>query len=121
MVFENGRLNLQKTAAEKNEKYLKRTIKISSEIDRKNEKVIRTTHFAELGIGTNPVINEIIGYLLTDEKIGGTIHLALGMAYKKGGGRNNSILHWDMIKDLRNDGAVYIDGKLLEKKGKFSI
>ena len=113
MIFENGKLNLQKTTAEKNEKYLKRTIKICTEIDKKNEKTVRTTNFAELGIGTNPVIDRIIGYLLTDEKIGGTIHIAIGdngnPAY---GGKSHSCLHWDFITHKGvNLKTIYPNGK----------
>lgn len=98
MVFENGKLRLDKTTAEKNEQLLKNTIKHFISIDRKNESVIRTTNVAELGIGLNPIIDRIIGYLLTDEKIGGTIHVAIGMNKDKAyGGSSSSALHWDFI------------------------
>ena len=73
----------------------------------------------ELGIGTNYGIQRFIKNILFDEKIGGTVHLALGESYVETGGRNKSALHWDMIKDLRKDGALYVDGKLLQKNGKF--
>ena len=94
LVFEKGRLNLKKTEAEKNERALKETIKKSIMIDRKYYSPIRTTNVAELGIGLNPIINKIIGYLLTDEKIGGTIHIAIGKNNMYGG-RSDSCLHWD--------------------------
>ncbi|HQC00362.1 MAG TPA: aminopeptidase, partial [Methanospirillum sp.] len=59
------------------------------------------------------------GNTLFDEKIGGTIHLALGQSYEETGGKNQSALHWDMIKDLRRGGAMYVDGKVFQKNGKF--
>lgn len=73
----------------------------------------------ELGIGTNYGIQQFTRNILFDEKIGGTIHLALGESYPETGGVNKSSLHWDMIKDLRQGGALYIDGKVFQKNGKF--
>lgn len=73
----------------------------------------------ELGIGTNRGIQQFTKNILFDEKIGGSIHLALGSSYAETGGKNVSALHWDMIKDLRKGGAIYINGKLFEKDGKF--
>ncbi len=73
----------------------------------------------ELGIGTNFGIQQFIKNILFDEKIGGTVHLALGESYPETGGVNKSALHWDMIKDLRKGGAIYVDGKLFQKNGKF--
>jgi aminopeptidase len=73
----------------------------------------------ELGIGTNYGIGRFIKMILFDEKIGGTIHLALGRSLQGTGGRNKSAIHWDMIKDLRKGGAIYVDGKLFQKDGKF--
>ena len=54
--------------------------------------------------------------LLFDEKIGGTVHIALGRAYKECGGINQSAFHWDLIKDLREEGVLYMDGKKSLKK-----
>lgn len=73
----------------------------------------------ELGIGTNFRIQRFIKNILFDEKIGGTVHLALGAAYEETGGKNKSSLHWDMIKDLRNGGELIVDGKCIQKDGKF--
>ncbi|WFB37322.1 aminopeptidase [Kiritimatiellota bacterium B12222] len=73
----------------------------------------------ELGIGTNYRIQKFIKTILFDEKIGGTIHLALGASYTETGGKNKSGLHWDMIKDLRKGGELRIDGKAIQKDGKF--
>lgn len=76
-------------------------------------------YLGELGIGTNFGIQKFIKNILFDEKIGGTIHLALGQSYEETGGKNQSALHWDMIKDLRKGGALYVDGKVFQKNGKF--
>jgi len=73
----------------------------------------------ELGIGTNTRIDRFTKNILFDEKIGGTVHLALGSAPLGTGGRNRSAIHWDMIKDLRKGGAIYVDGKLFQKDGRF--
>jgi len=73
----------------------------------------------ELGIGTNMRIQKFIKNILFDEKIGGTVHLALGRSYPETGGKNRSAVHWDMIKDLRRNGALYVDGKAFLKDGKF--
>lgn len=73
----------------------------------------------ELGIGTNTRIQRFTRTILFDEKIGGTIHLALGRSYPETGGKNQSSIHWDMIKDLRRDGTLYVDGKPLLRSGRF--
>ena len=125
LVFEKGKLNLQKTTAQKNEHLLKGTIKHCMKIDRKNEKTVRTTNFAELGIGLNPVIDQIIGYLLCDEKIGGTVHVAIGMNNDKAyGGKNSSVLHWDFITHKGvNIEVIYSDNrtKTLMQEGKVVV
>jgi len=73
----------------------------------------------EFGIGTNYKIDKFIKNILFDEKIGGTIHLALGNAYEDSGGGNDSAIHMDIVKDLRHDGKLYLDGKLIQEKGQF--
>ncbi|MFO7535600.1 MAG: aminopeptidase [Kiritimatiellia bacterium] len=73
----------------------------------------------ELGIGTHPKINRFIRNILFDEKIGGTIHLALGQSYPETGGRNKSSLHWDLIRDLRKGGRLTVDGRVFQKDGRF--
>ncbi len=73
----------------------------------------------ELGIGTNRGIKQFTKNILFDEKIGDTIHLALGNAYKDCGGTNQSAIHWDMIKTLK-PGRIILDGEILQKDGKFS-
>ena len=64
----------------------------------------------ELGIGTNRGIDRATGEILLDEKIGGTVHLALGRSYPETGGENRSAVHWDLICDLRNGGRLTADG-----------
>ena len=64
----------------------------------------------ELGIGTNRGIDRPTGQILFDEKIGGTVHLAVGRSYPETGGVNESALHWDMICDLRDGGRILADG-----------
>lgn len=73
----------------------------------------------ELGIGTNRKIQRFVKSILFDEKIGGTIHLALGRSPLDTHGKNQSAIHWDLIKDLRHGGAIYVDGRAFEKDGKF--
>ncbi|HVE76253.1 MAG TPA: aminopeptidase [Actinomycetota bacterium] len=73
----------------------------------------------EVGIGTNFGIDRAIGVTLFDEKIGGTIHLALGQSYPETGGLNTSLVHWDLICDLRPGGRLTADGTPLQENGKF--
>ena len=107
--FHKGRVIEAK--AEKGEKFLKEMIATDK----------GSCRLGEFGIGVNYKIKKFIKQILFDEKIGGTIHLALGMAYPEGGGKNKSAIHWDMIKDLRKGGSIYIDGKCIQKNGKFSF
>jgi aminopeptidase len=73
----------------------------------------------ELAFGLNDAVRVFTRNILFDEKIGGTMHLALGSAYPECGGTNRSALHWDMICDLRSGGAVYADGELVYRDGRF--
>lgn len=75
----------------------------------------------EFGIGTNYGIKRFTKHMLFDEKIGGTIHLALGIGFPECGSRNMSGIHWDMLCDMREEGAIYADGELIYSKGKFLI
>ncbi len=109
LEFKKG--NVVKFSAAKNEKLLKSMINLDKGARR----------LGELGIGFNPKIKKFVKSTLFDEKIQGTIHLALGNAYKEGGGKNTSALHWDMIKDLRKKGEVRVDNKVILKNGKFKL
>jgi aminopeptidase len=73
----------------------------------------------EIGIGTNRGIDRPIGAILFDEKIGGTVHLALGRSYPETGGINESAVHWDLICDLRQGGRLTADGEVVQENGAF--
>jgi aminopeptidase len=75
----------------------------------------------EIGIGTNFGIDRPTGTILFDEKIGGTVHLALGRSYPETGGKNKSALHWDLICDLRSGGTLTADGELVQANGRFVV
>ena len=75
----------------------------------------------ELGIGTNYGISTGTKEVLLDEKIGGTVHMAIGMAYPESGGTNDSAVHWDMVCDLREGGSVTVDGDELQRDGRFVV
>ncbi len=107
LIFKNGKV-IDASAA-KNEEFLHRMLEIDQ----------GALYVGELGIGNNWGITKFIKNILFDEKIGGTIHIALGNSYPETGGLNRSALHWDMIKDLRQDGEIYIDGKPFQKNGRF--
>jgi aminopeptidase len=70
-------------------------------------------YLGEIGIGTNAGIDRPTGSILFDEKMAGTVHLALGRSYPETGGENASALHWDMICDLRSGGQMSVDGEPL--------
>jgi aminopeptidase len=73
----------------------------------------------EAAFGLNYEIDRFTGNILFDEKIGGTMHFALGASFAQLGGKNDSALHWDLICDLREQGEVYADGELVWRNGAF--
>lgn len=75
----------------------------------------------EFAIGTNFGITKFTRNMLFDEKIGGTIHLALGSTYPETGGKNESGIHWDMLCDMRDGGEIYADGQLIYRNGRMLI
>jgi aminopeptidase len=75
----------------------------------------------ELGIGCNKGITRPARNILFDEKMAGTIHLALGQSYTHIGGKNVSSLHWDLIKDLRKGGRIELDGEVVQENGTWLI
>ena len=75
----------------------------------------------EIGIGTNFGIATGTREILLDEKIGGTVHLAIGMSYPETGGENSSAVHWDMVCDLREGGSLTVDGEELQRDGRFLV
>jgi aminopeptidase len=108
LVFRKGKV--VEATAEKNQKFLTTMLDMDP----------GARFLGELGIGTNFGIQKFIKNILFDEKIGGSIHLAVGQSYSETGGRNQSALHWDMIKDLRRGGTLYVDGKVFQKDGRFA-
>ena len=77
--------------------------------------------FGEVAIGTNFGIQRFTRNMLFDEKIGGTIHFALGNGYGECGPCNQSLIHWDMLCDMRSGGEIYADGQMIYQDGKFLI
>ncbi len=75
--------------------------------------------FGEAAIGTNYRIDRFTKNILFDEKIGGTIHMAIGQSYLQTGGKNQSSIHWDMIADMKNGGEIFADGEKIYENGQF--
>ncbi len=99
LTFENGKVT--KATAERGQDYLDAALATDP----------GARFLGELGIGTNFGIDRATGSILLDEKIGGTVHLALGRSYPETGGTNVSALHWDLICDLRDGGRLTADGE----------
>ncbi len=78
-------------------------------------------YVGEWAIGTNFNIDKFTGHILFDEKIGGSFHMALGAGYPETGSLNKSIIHWDMICDMRKDSVIMVDGELIYRNGDFVI
>ncbi len=111
LVFKNGKLLMNEISADTNLDVLIEAFKQSEKIDKINKiPEIRTYNVAELGIGCNPVITEAIGYILTDEKINRSVHVAFGFN-KSFGGTSASQMHWDFVTAPKvNITVEYIDG-----------
>ncbi len=77
--------------------------------------------FGEVAIGTNYQIRQLTRNMLFDEKMGGTIHMALGQSYFQTGGKNESDIHWDMLANMRDGGAIYADNEKIYENGEFLI
>ncbi len=104
--FENGKV--VEATAEKNEGYLKEMLNADPGARR----------LGEFGIGSNEGVTDFTRDILLDEKMGGTIHLAVGRSYPESGGKNRSAVHWDMIKDLRKEGELFLDGRPVLRTGR---
>lgn len=78
-----------------------------------------TRRFGEAAIGTNYQIDRMTKNILFDEKIGGTVHMAIGQSYLQAGGKNESAVHWDMITDMTQGGEIYADGEKIYENGRF--
>ncbi len=109
LTFENGKV--VKASATKNEDFLMSMLDMDE----------GARYLGEFAIGTNRTITRFIKKILFDEKIGGTIHMALGQGYSITGSENNSAIHWDMICDMRDGGQILVDGELFYESGEFKI
>lgn len=107
--FEDGKV--VKATAAKNEAFLQSMLGTDE----------GARYVGELAFGTNSEIQCFTKNILLDEKIGGTLHIALGNGYPQTGSKNRSAIHWDMICDLRQGGEVYVNEKLFMERGKIVI
>ncbi|MEK6709197.1 MAG: aminopeptidase [Nitrospinota bacterium] len=109
LTFERGRV--VKATAGKNEAFLKSMIGMDPGAAR----------VGEFAFGLNGGIQRFTKNILFDEKIGGTVHLALGKGYPESGSRNDSALHWDMVRDLRKGGEARVDGRPFMENGRVLV
>ena len=107
--FEKGKV--VKATAAKNEAFLLEMLAVDD----------GAKFVGEFAFGTNYGIRSFTGDTLFDEKIGGTVHLALGKGFLETGSKNDSAIHWDMVCDLRRGGVVLVNGEVLSENGKFQI
>jgi aminopeptidase len=107
--FEGGKV--VDASAEVNEEFLLQTLDTDE----------GARFLGELGIGCNPGITRYTRNILFDEKIDGTVHLALGNGIHDIGGTNVSAIHWDIVKDLRPGGRIELDGELVQENGRWLI
>ncbi|MBL7817387.1 MAG: aminopeptidase [Saprospiraceae bacterium] len=101
---------IERWEAKRGQDYLDKTFQIEG-----------TRRFGEAAIGTNYGIKQMTKNILFDEKIGGTIHMAIGQSYLQTGGKNESSVHWDMITDMTQGGEIIADGEVIYRNGLFLI
>ncbi|MDH5451479.1 MAG: aminopeptidase [Candidatus Bathyarchaeota archaeon] len=106
ITFKAGRV--VKASAAKGDDLLQQLLKIDG-----------ADRIGEIALGTNQGITRFTKNMLFDEKMGGTIHMALGRSIPESGGLNKSAIHWDILKDMKKHGEIYADGRLFYKNGKF--
>ncbi|MFZ0545778.1 MAG: aminopeptidase [Candidatus Promineifilaceae bacterium] len=109
LKFEDGRII--NASAKKNEAYLLETINMDE----------GAHYLGEFAIGTNFGIQRFTKSILYDEKIGGTIHVAVGRGFPEANGVNESSVHWDMICDMRHDSEIVVDGEVFYRNGEFLV
>jgi aminopeptidase len=109
LEFSDGKV--VRASAEKNEEYLLEMLDSDA----------GARYLGEFAIGTNYGITRFTKSILFDEKIGGTIHLALGMGFPEAGSKNTSNIHWDMICDMRKESQISVDDHLFYQDGKFMV
>jgi len=78
-------------------------------------------NLGELGIGCNPGITRHMKNAAFDEKIDGTVHLAVGAGFPFIGGTSESVVHWDIVKDLRDGGRLEADGRVVQESGRWLL
>ena len=109
LTFENGRVI--EARAERNEAYLQKMVNLDE----------GSNVMGEFAIGTNTGIQKFSRNILFDEKMGGTMHIALGSGFPELGSKNISALHWDIITEMREGGQVFVDGELFYDSGEFVV
>ncbi|MFN2224380.1 MAG: aminopeptidase [Chloroflexota bacterium] len=109
LTFKNGKV--VEANAEKNEEFL---LSVLNSDD-------GARYLGEFAVGTNYGIDRFTKNILYDEKIGGTIHMALGAGYPETGSKNKSAVHWDMICDMRDGGQILVDDELFYENGQFKV
>jgi aminopeptidase len=109
LTFKKGKV--VKAVASKNQEFLEAMLRTDDGAKR----------VGEFAIGTNYSVQKFTRNTLFDEKIGGTVHMAVGASIPESGGVNESGIHWDMVTDMRDGGKIYADGKIVYKDGKFVI
>jgi aminopeptidase len=106
---ENGRVI--RASARKNQDFMLKTLDTDP----------GARYFGEFAIGTNFGVTRHIKNILFDEKIGGTLHLAVGAGYPETGSKNTSAVHWDMVCDMRSGSEIWVDGELFYQNGEFKV
>jgi aminopeptidase len=109
LTFKDGKV--VEASAAKGEEYLLQTLDVDE----------GARYLGEFALGTNYDIQRFSKNILFDEKIGGTVHMAIGAGYPDTGSKNQSAVHWDMICDLRQGGQVDVDGQPFLRDGKFVV
>lgn len=109
LTFEDGKVQTWK--ASKNQDFLESMLATDD----------GARYLGEFGIGTNAALQLLTRNILLDEKIGGTIHLALGAGYPDTGSHNRSAIHWDMLVEMRRDSEIRVDGEQVYQNGQFRI
>lgn len=107
--FEEGKV--VSATAQKNEEYL------LSQLDSD----AGARYLGEFAVGTNYQIQRFTKSILYDEKIGGTVHMAVGAGYPETGSKNQSSVHWDFICDMREQSEILVDGELFYRNGQFQV
>jgi aminopeptidase len=109
LEFEQGQV--VKASAKKNEAFLLSMLDTDA----------GARYLGEFAVGTNNGIDRFTKSILFDEKIGGTIHMAVGAGYPETGSKNKSSIHWDMICDMRDGGKIWVDDELFYDSGRFLV